>query len=322
MPDHLPPEPTCTVIVCTRNRPVELDSCLRALSAVNAGDFRLLVVDNGSDSREVREVVRKWRAQYVREPVPGLARARNTGARSCNSEFVAYLDDDCLPEPGWLPALLGAFSDPQVIAAAGRIVAPASEESVRGALDFGPEPRVLDRNHPRWFEIANFGGIGNGGNMAFRRRAFDVWSGFDERLGRGAAISGAEEHYAFFRLIDLGYRITYVPEAVVQHPVDSPSKQAATYYLRDCAAATAYMSLLFWEHSAHRRAVVRYLAQAMLGEARCWRPSHGADPLPRVPQWRKLAAWLHGPLIYWRTSQRTLAASPDLPGSRKGSAWH
>jgi hypothetical protein len=53
---------------------------------------------------------------------------------------------------------------------------------------------VVDRQTPAWFERANFGGIGDGGNMAFRRYAFAVWPGFDVRLGRGALLHGGEEH--------------------------------------------------------------------------------------------------------------------------------
>ena len=71
----------------------------------------------------------------------------------------------------------------------------------------GHPESVFDRETPFWFERANFGGIGDGGNMAFRRCVFDIWPGFDERLGRGAVIDGGEEHYAFFSLLDRGYRI-------------------------------------------------------------------------------------------------------------------
>ena len=54
----------------------------------------------------------------------------------------------------------------------------------RATLDCGDERRAVDRQEPAWFEMANFGGVGDGGNMAFRRRAFDIWPGFHERLGR------------------------------------------------------------------------------------------------------------------------------------------
>ena len=38
----------------------------------------------------------------------------------------------------------------------------------------GNRPRQVDRKTPLWFELANFGGIGDGMNMAFRRSAFEV----------------------------------------------------------------------------------------------------------------------------------------------------
>ena len=48
--------------------------------------------------------------------------------------------------------------------------------------------------------------------MKFRREAFQHWPGFNMRPGRGAPIEGAEEHFAFFQLLALGYRCAHVPE--------------------------------------------------------------------------------------------------------------
>jgi GT2 family glycosyltransferase len=41
--------------------------------------------------------------------------------------------------------------------------------------------------------------------------------GFDERLGPGTAFPAAEDNDLGFRLLEAGYRIAYVPEAVVYH---------------------------------------------------------------------------------------------------------
>jgi len=54
-------------------------------------------------------------------------------------------------------------------------------------------------------------------NMAMYRSAIDEVGGFDERLGPGAPFPGAEDNDLGFRLLERGYRILYVPEAVIFH---------------------------------------------------------------------------------------------------------
>src|SRR5262245_13787927 len=259
--------PPCTVVICTRDRPELLDRCLAAVARLAYPRYDVLVVDNAPSDDRTRLVAARRGAEYVLEPVQGLSRARNCGAHASSSEIVAYLDDDSLPEPGWLDHLAIEFRDPDVMAVTGRIVAvddPVESDWLRAwwqGLDCGAERRAVDRSEPAWFELANFGGIGDGGNMAFRGRAFDIWPGFHERLGRGALVSGGEEHHAFFSLIARGYRVVYTPSARVRHPYPTTLDAYRERALRDRCASSGYMTLLFAEEPAYRGAVVRYVAQ-------------------------------------------------------------
>src|SRR5690242_14893762 len=95
----------CTVVICTRDRTEALERCLGAISALDYPSFDVLIVDNGSAGQASREVAARWGAGWTAEPRPGLSLARNRGAREARGDMVAYLDDDALPEPGWLAAL-------------------------------------------------------------------------------------------------------------------------------------------------------------------------------------------------------------------------
>jgi GT2 family glycosyltransferase len=53
--------------------------------------------------------------------------------------------------------------------------------------------------------------------MALHRSAIDEVGGFDERLGPGTRYHTAEDNDFGYRLLEAGYRIVYVPEAVVRH---------------------------------------------------------------------------------------------------------
>jgi len=138
----------------------------------------VLVVDNAPRDFRAQEAAARRRARYLLEPVPGLSRARNQGARACDTELVAYLDDDAVPEPNWLSALAREFADSKVMAVTGQVVALEQATKtqrlfahIAGAEFGGAERLAFDLETPDWFERANFGGIGMGMNMAFRRQA-------------------------------------------------------------------------------------------------------------------------------------------------------
>ena len=162
----------------------------------------------------------------------------------------------------------------------------------------GRAQRVVDLSDPYWFEIANFGGIGIGANMAFRRSAFAVWPGFDVRLGRGAAIDGGEENYAFFLLVQLGFRILYIPDAVVRHSVSGTSAEITSQHLHSLATISAYILFLLVEHPRYRARLLRYIAGGMRAASRPWRDEETTGAGRIAPRSRELLAWLSGPWLF------------------------
>jgi GT2 family glycosyltransferase len=303
-------QPTCTVVICTRDRPTELNRCLKALAELDYPHFDVLVVDNAPSDDQARQVAMRWGARYLLEPAVGLSRARNRGAQACGSEIVAFLDDDSLPQADWLGSLAAPFNDPLVMAVTGPIVASNIEESqpplkpTFRSDSNGDRESVFDHETPFWFERANFGGIGDGGNMALRRWVFDIWPGFDERLGRGAVIDGGEEHHAFFSLLGRGYRIAQAPTAVVYHPVPRDEKEFRAQLLRNLASTAAYTALIFVEYPAHRRAVIKYTLEALCGTTRPWRLPTARQRRRVVSRVRVVLALVHGLLHYYRSLSR------------------
>ena len=273
--------PTFTVLICTHNRPDQLDRCLASVDQLEYPHFDVLVVDSAPQDAAAFEVARRRGVRYMLEPVPGVSRARNVGGRACDTDIVAMLDDEALAFPGWLTGLAREFEDAEVMAVAGRIKdfdAHSDEEHLCAALagsDCGEIRRVVDKSAPLWFERACFGGVGNGGNLAFRRSAFDVWPGFCESLGAGSRIAGGEEHYAFFALVELGFRVVYAPQAVVRHPFPVTLQAVRARQLKYLSASMAYIALLFVNQPRYRARILRYLVEAIRGVRRTWRG--GAD---------------------------------------------
>jgi glycosyltransferase involved in cell wall biosynthesis len=268
--------PSCSVVVCTRHRAKLLGRCLDSLARLDHPTYELIVVDNTGGEREVEQLAAAVGARYLVEEQVGLSRARNTGGRAARGEIVAYIDDDAVAEPAWLSTHAAALEDPGLTVTTGRILptsldAPAAQAyAAAGGEDLGEVPFRVDRWTREWFEMANFGGVGVGPNMAFRRSLFEGGWGFRESLGPIAGIPG-EEHYAFFTLIRDGHAIAYLPEAIVHH--DSPVTKTALrrrkfHILR---GAVAYMAMLLVEEPEFRPDLLRYVREALRGTRRTWR---------------------------------------------------
>ncbi|MGH9257337.1 MAG: glycosyltransferase [Vicinamibacterales bacterium] len=310
--------PACSVVVCTCNRPDALDRCLSALAQLAYPHFEVLVVDNAPSDGRASAVARRWGVRYLEEPTRGLSRARNTGACDCSSDVIAFTDDDAVPERTWLLHLAAPFRDPGVAVVTGRTLPLVDEVAAPIALDvtdLGPRTVRLDRRHPLWFEMASFGGVGNGNNMAFRRAVFERWSGFDERLGRGAPVSSGEEHRAFAQLIESGHMVVYTPDAVVRHPVPTTLEERREQYLRSRSDLAAYAVFLLLV-TRHRWRVAKYVVEAALGARRTWRFHTEAVPRSIVSRARLLHAHVAGV----RTCLQALTRSALRPEPVTGPA--
>nr|WP_106251342.1 HAD-IIIA family hydrolase [Allonocardiopsis opalescens] len=215
-----PPPTDYTVVIPTVGR-ASLGETLAALLGPAAPDGHapreILVVDDRPDPAEpldvdveqddsedtdVKTVVR-----ILRSGGRGPAAARNTGWRAARSTWVAFLDDDVVPAPGWGRALAADLdglsgrggTDGDVAGSQGRIVVP--EPADRAPTD--AERATLALADAHWITA----------DMAVRRTALAAVGGFDERFRRAYR----EDTDLALRLWDAGYRLR-LGERVTVHP--------------------------------------------------------------------------------------------------------
>lgn len=205
----------------------------------------------------VHTIAARFGAEYLHVPESGLSRARNVGFQRARQDVVAFIDDDAIAAVGWLAGLLGPFGDANTTFVTGSCI-PIPEsgtEALRAAMSTwwkaAPDVQVVDQATPEWLALAIEGAVGTGGNMAIRRESA-WWNGFDVRLGRGAHITGYEEHEAIVAHLLHGHRVAYTPEAVVTHPV--PETEEAYVRMRDenRSAYVGYLLLLFAKYPETR----------------------------------------------------------------------
>src|SRR3954470_2668218 len=108
--------PAVSVVVSTFNRAHLVPRLVAALAAQDfARPYEVVIVDNGS-SDGTREILERLAATTPIdmkvldiERNNGPAPARNLGWRAASAPLVAFTDDDCVPQAGWLTALAGAL---------------------------------------------------------------------------------------------------------------------------------------------------------------------------------------------------------------------
>lgn len=122
-----------SVVICSLNGAQGVDRCLRALAAQKDVELQVIVVDDGSTD-DTAYVAREHGVTVLRhEANRGASAARNTGIGAATAPVVAFLDDDCEPEPEWARELLDAYED-SVIGVGGPLVPNAREGFMLGFL--------------------------------------------------------------------------------------------------------------------------------------------------------------------------------------------
>jgi glycosyltransferase involved in cell wall biosynthesis len=122
-----------SVVICSLNGTAGVDRCLRALAEQKDVELQVIVVDDGSTD-DTSYVAKERGATVIRhETNRGASAARNTGIRAATAPVVAFLDDDCEPEPEWARELLDSYED-GVIGVGGPLVPNAPEGFMLGFL--------------------------------------------------------------------------------------------------------------------------------------------------------------------------------------------
>ena len=224
--------PLVDIIIINWNAKDHTVACLEAVmpQAKELGDSIVTVVDNGSTDGSIAAIPKRYptvrflplgeNSGFTGGIAAGLARSK--------AEHVVFLNNDAVPEKGWLESLVSsmAAADEDVVSVAGKIIdmsgtridfiggvltfdGHAFQESFRKPLGSVPEPEAGSETL-----------FACGGNMISRRKRLLALGGLDD------------DYFAYLEDVDFGWRtwlaggrVTYQPAALVRHVSSATSER-------------------------------------------------------------------------------------------------
>lgn len=301
---------TLSVVVSTHNRAEKLRATLASLAACEIPphvDWEVLVADNSSvddTERVVRGLIARFpaRLMYVYQSTLSKSTGANLALRHLRGNLIAFLDDDVRVARRWAAEIVATYArDPQLGGLGGRVenldAAASTIGTRRSAATAVISPESVDLS---CMPIT-------GANLCFRRELLERIGAYDESLGPGTAVGGAEDLDLVYRAMRTGCRLIYLPQALVYHDpgrrTDAELARCRRGYLRGRGAFYAkhfadarVLKSIYYESRADAISVFRELAHghidrdtfgsvsAMMGGAIAYlRGRGGARPGARAP---------------------------------------
>jgi glycosyltransferase involved in cell wall biosynthesis len=204
-------KPFFSIIVPTYNRPKQLVICLQSLTRLDypRNQLEVIVIDDGSDT-SLQPVVDCFSnhldVTLLNQTHAGPAAARNTGAERAKGEFLAFTDDDCTPTPDWLQKLAERYTEVPEHVIGGRILNALSKNTYATTSQTIVDVAYVHYNanpYQAYFFATN--------NLIVPAGPFHAIGGFDPTFRT------AEDREFCDRWQHHGFKMTYVPEALVYH---------------------------------------------------------------------------------------------------------
>lgn len=216
-----------SIVIISKDEP-SLDETLSQVAqhANGLGEPSEIIVVDASDGR--LDHIRQRHSETVRwlqfDRPPGVAvsipHQRNLGVRAARGEIIVFTDAGCQPRAGWLARLVAPLHEDEHVTAGMALAASQRPGLYDSSALTSASSRYLR-------ECATI-------NLAFHREVFDAVGGFDERFAYGSDVDFS------WRLIDAGYRIRNIPDAVVEHDWGNRRRQVRRSYAYGKARARLY----------------------------------------------------------------------------------
>lgn len=201
-------EVAVSVIIPTYNRGEVLRACLEALSKQKYNDtWEVIVVDDGG-ATDLNPLIYDFQdslnVQLIKQKNQGPAKARNYAASIANGKYLAFLDDDCLPNSNWLEQLI--VKADKSIMIGGKTINQLKKNNYSEASQFLVSFLIdIWNNTPWWFFTSN--------NFLVTKSDFEKVGGFDENY----STSAGEDRAFCAKWLHMGLSMELNETAIIQH---------------------------------------------------------------------------------------------------------
>jgi GT2 family glycosyltransferase len=239
-----PPPPRCSIIIPVHGKAALTAQCLDRLLAPpwEKAPYEIIVVDDASPDATARVLAEYGdRIRVVTHGANlGFARTCNDGAAVAAGQYLVFLNNDTIPQPGWLDALVQYHqSHPRVGAVGSKLLYPNGTVQHAGTVILQDRwPRHVyvgfPADHPAVNKSRRFQAV-TAASMLMPRRLFETLGGFDTQF-----VNSYEDVDLCLRLAEKGWEVHYCHESVLYHlesmtrihRVEEDERNAQTYFRR------------------------------------------------------------------------------------------
>jgi GT2 family glycosyltransferase len=214
------PAPRASIVIPVFNQFAHTLACLRALAAHPPhASIEVIVVDDGSSDETEACLQQVAGLRYHRRARNGgFIAACNDGAAQARGEYLVLLNNDTIPQPGWLDALLRTFDDhPDCGLAGAQLLYPDGRLQEAGGIVFADGSawnygRFESPDDPRYAFVRE-ADYCSGAAVAVPRALFSQLEGFDVRY----TPAYYEDTDFAFAVRRAGFATLYQPASRVVH---------------------------------------------------------------------------------------------------------
>jgi len=207
-------ELSVAVIVSARNAEKTIDKCINSLLGLNYSNYRIIIIDDFSADR-TSEILKRYQGKIeliFNTTALGPPKVRNMAAQRSKSEYLAFIDSDCIADADWLKELSRGFMGPDIVSVGGIQGIPPDESKFGRRVSLllckaGFCSDYMRNKGNRIVSVSNNPSC----NVMYRKDVFLGEGGFSEDLWPG------EDVELDCRLKKKGYKIIFNPKAMVYH---------------------------------------------------------------------------------------------------------
>ena len=230
--------PLVSVIIVNHNGIAFVDNCLKSILSSDYPSFEVIFVDNGSTDSSLEFAKKNFaqdsRVKFVENKSSvGPAVGRNKGAAIAGGEYLLFLDNDTQADANCITELIKTMeADASIGAAQAKLLKMDSDNFYDCAGDYlGPLGFLIERaqgakDTGQFDFIADILSAKSAASI-IRKDLFDIIGKFDESF-----YMYLEETDLSWRVWLAGYRVVFIPGAIVHHAFNTPQKKFKRYYTK------------------------------------------------------------------------------------------